>query len=90
MFQPTFCDIFKLIQYEQKYLETGCSDVNKRKGGNSKANLTGQGKGTRKVKRNQDLVHFRYLTLAMEKHLLLLPDRVMKLSALNYIASSIL
>jgi len=64
MFQQTFCDIFKLIQYEQKYLETGCSDVKKRKGRNSKANLTGQGKGTSKVKRNQDLVHFRFFDIS--------------------------
>jgi hypothetical protein len=38
----------------------------------------------------QELVHFRYLALAMEKHPLLLPDGVMKLSASNYIASSTL
>jgi hypothetical protein len=38
----------------------------------------------------QDLVHFRYLALEMEKHLLLLPDGVMKLSPSYYIASSTL
>jgi hypothetical protein len=38
----------------------------------------------------QDRVSFRYLVLAMEKYLLLLPDGATTLSASNYIASSTL